>query len=51
MHRLQVAFIGSGANYAQYERILGSLGMFPVSGKAFYKKTIQMIYDPVRVTE
>ena len=38
---LQVAFIGSGANYAQYERILGSLGM------AFYK-TIQMIYEPVK---
>ena len=28
---LQIAFICSGANYAQYERVLGSLVMHPVS--------------------
>ena len=27
---LQVAFICSGANYAQYETVLGSMGMHPV---------------------
>ena len=39
---LQIAFICSGANYAQYERVLGSLGMHPVSDHRFYE-TIQLL--------
>ena len=44
---LQIAFLSSGANYAQYENVLGSLGMHPVSHRAFYN-TIEMLYDPVK---
>ena len=34
---LQIAFICSGAHYAQYERVLGSLGMHPVSDHRFMR--------------
>ena len=46
---LQIAFICSGANYAQYERVLGSLGMHPVSDHRSYE-TIQLLYAPVKRT-
>ena len=42
---LQVAFISSGANYAQYETVLGSMGMHPVSDYKFYE-TIQLMEGP-----
>ena len=44
---LQIAFICSGANYAQYEKVLGSLGMHPVSDQMFYE-IIQVLYAPVK---
>lgn len=44
---LQIAFISSGANYAQYENVLGSLGMHPVTHRVFYN-TINILYDPVK---
>ena len=44
---LQVAFLCSGANYALYERVLGSLGMHPVPKEQFYR-TIKLLYDPVQ---
>lgn len=44
---LQIAFLCSGANYAQYENVLGSLGMYPASQREFYD-TIRMLYDPVK---
>ena len=39
---LQVAFLCSGANYALYERVLGSLGMHAVSKEQFYR-TINLL--------
>ena len=39
---LQVAFICSGANYAQYETVLGSMGMHPVRDYKFYE-TIELL--------
>ena len=43
---LQIAFLCSGGNYAQYETVLGTLGMQPVSKRTFYN-TIELLYDPV----
>ena len=42
---LQVAFICSGGNYAQYETVLGSMGMHPVSDHNFYE-TIKLMEGP-----
>ena len=39
---LQVAFICSGTNYAQYKTVLGSMGMYPVPDKMFYD-TIRLL--------
>ena len=41
---LQVAFICSGASYAQYEAVLGSMGMNPVPDYRFYD-TIMLLED------
>ena len=37
---LQVAFICSGANYAQYETVLGSMGMHHVNDYTFYETIV-----------
>ena len=37
-----MAFICSGANYAQYETVLGSMGMYPVRDYKFYE-TIELL--------
>ena len=42
---LQMAFICSGANYAQYETVLGSMQMYPVSDNRFYE-TIKLMEGP-----
>ena len=39
---LKVAFICSGANYAQYETVLGSMGMHQVRDYKFYE-TIELL--------
>ena len=40
-----MAFICSGANYAQYETVLGSMGMHPVPDYKFYE-TIKLMEGP-----
>ena len=35
-----MAFICSGANYAQYETVLGSMGMHPVNDYTFYETIV-----------
>ena len=40
-----MAFICSGANYAQYETVLGSMGMHPVTDYKFYE-TIKLMEGP-----
>ena len=42
---LQMAFICSGANYAQYETVLGSMGMHLVADYKFYE-TIKLMEGP-----
>ena len=42
---LQMAFICSGANYAQYDTVLGSMGMYPVSDYKFYE-SIKLMEGP-----
>ena len=43
-----MAFICSGANYAQYETVLGSMGMHPVPDYKFYE-TIKLMEGYYRV--
>ena len=43
---LQTAFICSGAMHSQYESVLGTLGMHPVSSETFFS-TVLLLYDPV----
>ena len=42
---LQMAFICLGAIYAQYETVLGSMGMYPVADYKFYE-TIKLMEGP-----
>ena len=44
---LQIAFLCSGGNYAQYQTVLGTLGMQPVSEDTCYN-TIKLLYNPVK---